>query len=394
MMSEDNDGLFGGDAYDPYDELEGSAAEGISGAGLSMPHLAQSVSGYEDIEQELVSLINKGELPHAFIFSGPKGIGKSTFAFRLARYLVKNGVSSSADAGPSLFGDDLPAEEIASLDIDPEDKTFSQIAAGAHPDMLYLGQVYEHDPKSGKGINVEQARKVVPFMRMTASGKGYRVVILDDADLMQNSAQNAILKILEEPPANTALILVTHRIGSLIATIKSRCRTIRFDEMNRDNFQELLARYQSLSPDDMEVMYSLTRGSVGQSIELLEEGGLASIYMILDMFESFPIWDWPKIHASSQSKGGRGQEASMQIFEDIVLWIMDMMLKCKATGKALPGMLDNPALHSMLSYYNLHEWLEINESIKLHFQNARVSNLDNRQTIFGLFTLFELKKAA
>ena len=155
-----------------------------------------------------------------------------------------------------------------------------------------------------------------------------------------------------------------------------------------------MGRHEALSPDDMEVMYSLTRGSVGRSIELLEEGGLASIYMILDMFESFPVWDWPKIHASAQSKGGRGQENNMKIFEDIVLWVMDMMLKSKATGKALPGMLDNPALNSMLSYYNLHEWLELNDNIKVHFQNARVSNLDNRQTIFGLFTLFEAKKAA
>ena len=356
-MVDDSDGLFGGEAYDPYDDIDGSAAAGVSGQGLVLPHLAQDVTGYEDIEKELVALINKGELPHSLIFAGPKGIGKSTMAFRLARFLVKNGVAATADAGPSLFGDDLPAAKVTSLNIDPDDKTFTQIAAGAHPDMLYLGQVYESDPKPGKGINVEEARKVVPFMRMTASGEGYRVVILDDADLMLNSAQNAILKILEEPPANTLLILVTHRIGSMIATIKSRCRTIRFGEMSRENFSDLLGRHEALSPDDMEVMYSLTRGSVGRSIELLEEGGLASIYMILDMFESFPVWDWPKIHASAQSKGGRGQENNMKIFEDIVLWVMDMMLKSKATGKALPGMLDNPALNSMLSYYNLHECL-------------------------------------
>lgn len=389
----DSNGLFGDDAYDPYDD-HGSAASAVVGEDLPLPQHAKDITGFDYIEKELVSLINKGELPHSLIFAGPKGIGKSTMAFRLARYLVKNGVASAIDAGPSLFGDDLPSEDITSLDIDPEDKVFTQIAAGAHPDMLYLGQLYETDKKAGKGINVEQARKVVPFMRMTASGTGWRVVIIDDADLMQRSAQNAILKILEEPPINTLLILVTHRLGSLIATIKSRCRTIRFGDMSKDHFYDLVGRYQSLSADDMEVMYSLTRGSVGRTIELLEEGGLTSVYMILDMFQSFPIWDWPKIHQASQSMGGRGQEQNMQIFKDIALWMIDMMLRAKATGKQLPGMLDDPALNAMLRSYTLNEWINISDAVRTYFQNARISNLDNRQTIFGLFTLFEVKKVA
>ena len=113
-------------------------------------------------------------------------------------------------AQDSLFGggDDLAAPA-TTLDIPTDDPVFAKVASGGHPDLLVVER--QTDPKTGQiksNLDVQTARKVVPFLRMTSSDGGWRIVIVDDADLMNRNAQNALLKILEEPPQNTLLILV------------------------------------------------------------------------------------------------------------------------------------------------------------------------------------------
>src|SRR5205814_6509761 len=160
-------------------------------------------------------LVEAGRLPHAILLSGPRGIGKATFAFRLARFLL---------AGP----EDLPAEmfgetEKGGLAIDSESGVFRRVASGGHADLLTVERAYDPRRRRMRGeIVVGDTREISAFLRLTPAEGGWRVVIVDGADEMNRNAANALLKILEEPPQRALLLLVAHSPGRLLPTIRSR----------------------------------------------------------------------------------------------------------------------------------------------------------------------------
>ena len=168
-------------------------------APLPSPREATDLIGHMAVDAMLQGLVNGGAMPHAVIFAGSAGIGKATAAFRLARLLL---------ARPGA------ADDVA-----------RKVASGGHPDLLVVER--PHDDRKDRrrdAVDIDSIRRIAPFMHMTASQDGgWRVAIVDDADTMTTQAQNAILKILEEPPSRAVLILVCHRIGGLIPTIRSRC---------------------------------------------------------------------------------------------------------------------------------------------------------------------------
>ena len=136
--------------------------------------------GHEDCQRKLIDLINSGAMPHALILAGPQGIGKSTFAFRAARFLFKNGTTDSDQ--DSLFGGDAPTE-VTSLTVAPDDPIFTKVASGGHPDLLVIERPMDIRKNTQKAhVDVDTARKVAPFLRMTSADGGWRVVIIDDAE--------------------------------------------------------------------------------------------------------------------------------------------------------------------------------------------------------------------
>ena len=356
-------------------------------AGFSSSSETPSCTGHEDVEKILLGLVNSGAMPHALILAGPEGIGKSIMAYRLARYLLKHGAGGGEP--DSLFGGD---EVLAatSLDVAEDDPVFRKVASGGHPDFMAVSRA-EDERKGGlkELLDIETIRKITPFLRMTASEGGWRVVLVDDADRMNRNAQNALLKILEEPPANTVLLLVTHRTGALIPTIRSRCRVVHFKPLETETLEELLKpAFPSLNRTDLKIIGAMAEGSLGRAIQLVEEGGMDALRDVISLLESWPEWNWTSIHQMSDRLGRQAGEYKGFVFA--LCWLLENLTRDKARGVyETAELLEAAKLKAFQDHFSLGQLSGFCETVGQHFEQAERSNLDKKQAVLGVFSVFE-----
>ncbi len=382
--------LFGdelNDANSLYDDLLSDGSEDpISVGALCEPRASSFCLGHDAQERMFLDLFSKGTMPHAMIFSGAEGIGKATMAFRLARFLFKYGsIDNEQDA---LFAADDLSEKIAnSLDVSSSDPVFSRISSGGHADLLHIERAYDAAKnKRDASLKVDALRKITPFLRKTSSEGGWRVVIIEDADTMNRNAQNAILKILEEPPKDVLIILVAHRLGALIPTIRSRARVISFDSLHCETFFELLSRNgHALDSRKKELVYDLSQGSVRSALSYLKDGGLDSFENVIEHLNDYPNWNWSRVHALSASVSSPSQDNEYRLFCVFLQAIFNRLLFCKARQEPLPQYLDNPTLQNLVTGMSLEGLIRIVDGLKSHFERIEFSNLDRKDGVRGSF---------
>lgn len=377
--------------FDDFDDENDFDAPGVVSLSVAQaflpPRETSTLLGHAAEEKLILSLFQQNTLPHALILSGPKGIGKSVFAFRLARFLFKQGGQGDEGQG-GLFGDE-PAPIIpTSMDVSPDDPVFRRVLSGGHADLLVIERPM--DEKKGQqkdSIDVETVRAIAPFFRMTASEGGWRVVIIDDCETMNRNAQNAILKILEEPPPKSILILICHRLGAMIPTIRSRCRTLSFAPPDRNSLCALIEQGTGVQGDDLALLADLSDGSLGMALSIHEQGGLQMFQKLLEQLSHWPKWNWLDLHGLSSITGGAGAEQEYHAMEHLLIWCAERLLKAKALGTdTLPRPMMTKGILAMLDHYSLEEWVEICDKLKEHFRAIDMSNLDRRQGALGAFS--------
>jgi DNA polymerase III subunit delta' len=351
------------------------------------PRTMKECFGHAEIERILLESFNAGRMPHGLIFSGPKGIGKATFAYRLAKFLFRQGIKDPSQ--DSLFGDPAPAA--VSFDVPADHMAARLVASGAHPDLLAIERAYDEGKDKFKdSVAVDDVRRVAPFLRKTAAHGGWRVVVIDDADTMNRSAQNALLKILEEPPANTVLILIAHRMGTMVPTIRSRCRLFSFHPPNADDVSKILTAHRFIpAPGTADLLTALSEGSPGEALRFAGQGGPETLAGILSLLGSYPAWPWTEIHALSDVLARSGRDDSYHQFAELLPWIYRKMIRAKARGEALaPAQLaENDALSSLLRQSSLEKLLKICENLEELFASVDRSNLDKKQAVLSAFSL-------
>ena len=197
--------------------------------------------------------LQRGRLHHAWMLTGPQGLGKASFAFRAARRLL----GAKADA---RFG---------ALGSAPDDAVSRLIASQSHPDLLVLERAGEG---ARKVIPVEEARKLPEFFSKAPALGPYRVAIIDAVDDFNANGANAVLKTLEEPSARGVLFLISHAPGRLLPTIRSRCRTLAFRPWSHDAVSTFVAGRSGLSHDDAFRVAMIARGSPGRALSLTDGG--------------------------------------------------------------------------------------------------------------------------
>lgn len=240
--------------------------------------------GHQAVEADFLSEFASGRMHHAHLITGAKGIGKATLAYRLARHILGAGAISSIaseEEAPSLslFGDaPAPAAKAltANAAMDADSPLFKRIASGSHSDLLTLSPAYDAKKQVEKNlITVEEARQVPEFMSLTPAEGLWRVVIIDAVDQLNTNAANAMLKILEEPPARAVLFLICHQPGAILPTIRSRCRQLKLNAPDSTAFSEILGQIAPhIETHEYAALYALAHGSPGHAITLHQHEGL------------------------------------------------------------------------------------------------------------------------
>lgn len=208
--------------------------------------------------QRYFQALAPAQLAHAYLFSGAPGVGKKTFARRLAQSLLCTG---RGDA-PGILGYDGTCASCA---------LFAREGA-RHPDFLEhegILKIGDRDAASGFAEDELSARDLVRQLSMQSYSGGMRILLLGDIDFATQHAPNALLKFLEEPPRGVLMILTTPTPGRLLPTIRSRLIDVRFPLLSRAQVRDILGKMH-YGPDDAELGASLARGSVTRAIAALE----------------------------------------------------------------------------------------------------------------------------
>lgn len=351
-------------------------------------------TGHPAAEAELAGAIASGRMHHAWLVTGPRGIGKATLAFRFARRLLAGGIE---EAGGGLFG---PAEAPATLAMDPADPVFKRVAAAGHADLFTLERGLAEDGKRRRSeIVVGDARKVGEFLSLTALEGGWRVVIVDGAEDMNRNAANALLKTLEEPPAHAILILVSHAPGRLLPTIRSRCRRLALSRLGDGDVVALLNRYRpDIADPDARALAMIGEGSIGRALQLAEAGGLALYEELVRLIAGLPVPDSARLHGSldaiARTRAENGAYQAYDVFAELMQgWLM-RLISARARGAVPPEIMpgEGEIAARLAAGADLEQWVEVWEKITRLFGRAARLNLDRKQVLLDAF--FALGRAA
>lgn len=234
-----------GDGQPTRKEMRAKREAEESAGGPAPPRLAGqgfgALVGQETVVTSLRRALGASRLPHALLFHGPRGVGKASCAGLLAQALNCSDTDFVDACGSCV--------------------SCRKVVRGLHPDIVWI----EPD---GAYIKVDQVREVVEAVSYRPYEGRRRVVILDEAHRMNASAQNALLKTLEEPPASSVLVLVTPAPSSLLPTVRSRCQHLRFQPLPLRDLGRHLEEVMEVGPEEARLRAALSSGSVGLALEI------------------------------------------------------------------------------------------------------------------------------
>lgn len=350
------------------------------------PRETTALFGHERAEGTLLEAHRSGRLHHAWLLTGPQGVGKATLAYRFARFLLANpGAEDAAGAGD--------------LSVPPESPVFRQVASQAHPDLLVLRRPWQAQRKRHAGvITVDETRRLRAFLGQTAAAGAWRVVIVDAADDLNISAVNALLKSLEEPPPACVILLVSAVPGRLPVTVRSRCRRLPVaplpETAARRAVDQALAAGGAGAPAGEAALsdcLALSQGSPGAALRLLADDGADLYRTLLSLVAQLPRLDHAKVHELADSLAAAGADSRYELFHMLLGDLIRRLVGHAAgAGRALD---DEKAIAERLRIErNLARWAGLWETLQQAKAQADALNLDRKALVLDIF--FRLERAA
>lgn len=354
------------------------------------PHPAHTPAlfGQNTAEMQFLDAFNTGRLHSGWLISGPRGTGKATLAWRIARFLLIAPLAQDAD----MFGQPTTPQ---SLDIATDHPDLPLIASGAHPRLFVLRRGWnDKTDKLNSVITVDDVRALKSFFSMSAADGGRRVVIIDAADEMNINAANAILKLLEEPPKNTYLLLVCHQVSRLLPTIRSRCRALRCGLLQTGDMTSALKQAGFHNEGDA-ALAALSSGSVGEAIRLINHDGMALYAELIGLFAAGTRFDRPRAIKLAESCAGKASTARFDIALDLIDRFLARAARSGLQGppqiQAAPG---EAQLFGKIApdHHAAKAWANLSQEVSARTRHGKAVNLDPAALI--LDTLFKIEQTA
>ncbi len=348
--------------------------------GAPHPRHAALLVGQDRSEAAFLSAWASGRLHHGWLISGPRGVGKATLAWRIARALL------AAPAGTTSKTLDVPADHPVAR----------RMAALSEPRLFLLRRPWQaKERKLATVITADAARALKGFLNHSEADGGRRVVIVDAAEEMNPAAANAVLKTLEEPPAGVTFLLVSHRPGALLPTIRSRCRTLACQALSPGDMRAALEAAGADPGVDATRLAELTAGSVGEALRLAGTGGPAAYAAIVAAIGSAPGMDRGRIARLSANTAGAAGAARY----DTVLRLIDVaLMRLARQGAGVPPLAEAAAGEAAVlgrlapDRYAGEVWAALQQRLATRLRHARAVNLDPSAVI--LDTMLAMDEAA
>ncbi|MGL4290757.1 MAG: DNA polymerase III subunit delta' [Phreatobacter sp.] len=337
--------------------IEENAADRLDGA--PHPRERSLLIGHRQAELGLLEAYRGTRMHHAWLIGGPQGIGKATLAYRFARFILAN-------PDPRMLG-----PGVDDLAVSPDHAVARRIVAGAHPDLLALRRIAEAGKdKIPQDISINAMRDIIRFFGSTAGEGGWRICLVDAADELNRSSANALLKLLEEPPARSLFLILAHMPGRLLPTIRSRCRTLTLGPLSEDEIVQGLGTFDEVKiPDDAaRDLARRAEGSLRRALEIAE-GGQASFAAAVEAeLERLPATDPQALHGLGD-KLARRDDALFDLFLRAVTDHIHATVKAEASGGAR----------------RLAPLSEVWEKIDIAAAQVRTFNLERKPFVFQVF---------
>lgn len=329
------------------------------------PRRRLTLTGHAQAEVRLRQAYASGRMHHAWILTGPRGIGKATLAFRFARFILRH---------PDITR--LPGEA-QGLAVAGDDPVARQVAAASHPDLHILQRAY--DPKNKRlktEIAVDDARDAEKLFERKSTSGGYRICIIDAADELNESSANSILKTLEEPPPRSLFLIINHAAGAILPTIRSRCIRLNLSPLPLADVARVTAdagEGLKASPAEIETAAAMSGGSPGRALELIGSEGAKAFASFLEAARGLPRLARQARLNIAEVLSGRAQDADFQLFFELLeQWI---------AGQARQAALENDA--------SAKAWADAHGEIAYSLRLANGLNLDRRQMVLEAFDRLE-----
>ena len=345
--------------------------------GAPHPRFSSKLIGHKKAFRTFLKSQLEGRLHHAWILSGSKGIGKATLAWRIVSELSsETSLTQDRDVSKELLEKKIKALSLSNL-------------------FLCRRPYDDKAQRLKKFITIDEIRRLKSFFQMSALENKWRIAVIDCADELNNAAANALLKLLEEPPNKSILIIISNQPGRLPATVRSRCRSLNLNKLNESEIEEVLRLsdfdISSKTIDDRLVLSVIADGSAGMAMTALNNNGITLFNECLEIFSGFPNFDRRQILKLAETI--KNNIEKFKFLSGILLLIISRLALLTALSRNLtPTREETTLVIKLLPIANLPDRLaELYSDLSQLFLSCEELNLDTENQIFNSFIKIERK---
>ena len=357
--------------------------------GVPHPKLAKKLIGHNIQKLYFLNSFISKRLPQCWLLAGDKGVGKATFAWLIAKFLL------TKNQEPDDIKIDLNGSNIDSILAPQDGGTLTRIESGSEQRIYVLKKGYSETRRAFfKNISMDDIRNLQSYCSLSIADGGWRVIIIDTADDLNTNSCNALLKLLEEPPKNTLFLLISHQPNLLLPTLQSRCQKLLFAALAQNDFKAVLTTIGcEIAPAEEVSLSILSNGSAGVACRLINSNCLNLYRDILNLASSLPNLNTKKAMQLSQNYFAKAKANEFESFIEMMQQFFSRLCKTGAMQRPISPSVTNEEAKIMTnlcpSLSSAHLWSEAAEITLAKLHKGYLLNIDVESLIIDTFIYLE-----